>query len=535
MIKDKKFPVTCSTKNIAPGGTYVAIRGHKTDGALFIPKAIEHGAELIVVDKITDIPSYQSNYPSIVFEQVENTRQVLATRSAEALGNPAKKLTIIGITGTKGKSTCTYLTHHILTTHGYKTALLSGIKNKILDQEETSSLTTASADYLHMFFAQCVKAGVTHVVMEVSSHALSLYRTYGIEFASVGFTNLEREHLDYYKDMEEYFQAKYDLFEQVKTDGTIVINQDSSWGQRTAQLLADAHVPQKLVMFNQTSPSAHRPFDKLRVSAISKNSSLQEKPLQLNSDNSKSSAPSTELVMEASTGLASAHPELVEGFMSAQNSFTITRNSLNGLQLTLNSNQFSCPQLFGEFNAYNITLSALLAQSIGIPNDTISHATSTFAGTPGRLQLHTLQNGAKAFVDFAHNASGMEAVLKALRPLTKHLIIVFGCGGDRDKGKRPAMGALAQKYGDEIIITDDNPRTENSQQILDDIVTGIEINKKSEKHVIQESDRKKAIALAAQLATPHSIIALLGKGHEEYYLVGSKKMYFNDREEIKRY
>lgn len=481
MITNKLFPVTCSTQNIAPEGTYVAIRGHSIDGHHFIPKAIERGAKTIVVDKKANMQKLQQAHPSIIFEQVANTRQELALRSAQALKNPAEKLTIIGITGTKGKSTCTFLTHHLLSQSGYKAALLSGIYNKILDEQEASRLTTESADYLHMFFAECVKQGLTHVVMEVSSHALSLYRTYGITFAAVGFTNLEREHLDYYPSMEKYFAAKCLLFKQVKAGGSIVINGDDAWGlQATQQLLTD-DVSQKIVSFFQKNQNIIPSFD--------------------------------------------------PGSMNKIKSFSIKSNSLDGLTLTLNNTSISCPQLFGEFNAYNITMAALLAQSVGITANAAAQAVATFSGTPGRLQLHTLRNGAKAFVDFAHNASGMKAVLKALRPLTHHLIVVFGCGGDRDKGKRPAMGALARQYADEIIVTDDNLRTEKSHVIIDDILTGIS----NHNNLTVLADRKKAIAHAVKCSTPGSVIALLGKGHEEYYLVGNKKIYFSDREEILQY
>lgn len=475
MLLPKIFPVTCHTNHVGPGSTFVAISGHKEDGGKFVEQAINLGATSVVVDTSTDLEILKNKFPKTHFIVSANTRKSLAQLSAKALNNPSDKLTIIGITGTKGKTTTAFLTHHILTAHGYKTALISSVHNKILQQTEESSLTTPDSDYLHMFFAQCIEQKVTHVIMEVSSHALSLHRTHGIVFTAVGFTNLDAEHMDFYATLEDYFAAKFLLLTQAKRGGTIVINTDNSWGTKAFEMATILYGANTIIPISQHNP-------------------------------------------------------LTENL-------TIEQNSLAGLNLTITTQTNQLPlktsHLFGEFNAYNISMAAHLAQALTIPDETIQKAIATFSGTPGRLQVHALKNGAKAFVDFAHNPSSMEAILKTLRPLTNHLIVVFGCGGNRDTTKRPVMGKLSVDYGDQIIITSDNSRNEEPAAIITEIMQGIPQEQRSK--VMNKIDRKAAIAWAAQLAKSGSIIAILGKGAEPYLLIKDKKLPFNDLEEISQY
>ncbi len=439
----KTYPVTCHTNHVGPGSTFVAIKGFELDGHNYIQKAIDLGAKKIVLEKkYKDI----SQNPKIEFIWVDNVRKALANLSSIALDKPCSKLKIIGITGTKGKTTTTYLTEHILRQAGFKTALIGTIKNKILDQEIESINTTPESDYLQMFLAQCVKKNVDFVVMEVSSHSLSLHRVHGIKFNIVGFTNLAPEHLDFYKTIEKYFQAKSILFNQVKKNGSIVINLNDEWGKRALQ-----NLEQKAITFN--------------------------------------------------------HKNLKQNFKN--------------------------PNLIGKFNKYNITMSFLICKQLGLETTKINNAINNFAGAPGRMQLHTLKNGAKVFVDYAHNPSSMQAVLQTLRPITKNLIVIFGCGGDRDKTKRPVMGKIASAYADKIIVTDDNPRFEEPEKIIIDILSGIK--KKDSKKVFTQIDRRKAIEKAVELADKNSIIALLGKGHENYYLVKNKKFYFDDFMEVSKF
>ncbi len=473
MLFSKTFPVTCHTHHVGEGSTFVAIPGVQDDGTKYIKQAIAQGETTIVLEKKIKQCSFV-NQEGAAFVFVDNARQALAKLSSQALGNPASKLKIIGITGTKGKTTTTYFIEHMLRSAGYKTALLGGVKNKILDKSEDSCLTTPSSDYLHMFFDTCVRRGVQYVVMEVSAHALSLQRVHGLQFAALGFTNLEAEHLDFYKTMDDYFQAKALLFSQASDDGLVIINHDDDWGKKLHKKFSFSDA---LILFGQQKHTA------LTSRFLIKNNTLQ--------------------------GLT----------------FSVEHDGKNGT--------FECPALFGTFNAYNSCMAAHICLQLGLDVLSIQNALQTFPGVPGRLQLHRLKNGARAFVDYAHNPSSMDAVLRELRKLTEHLIIVFGCGGDRDITKRPVMGSLAARFADKVIVTDDNPRSEDSQKIIQEILQGIPGEKRD--RVIICPDRAGAIAQAAALSCKDSVIALLGKGHEEYFLRQGKKIFFSDLQEISKF
>ncbi len=476
MLLPKIYPVTCNTNHVSNGSTFVAIEGFQSDGSTFITEALRNGASRIVItaqQHTPDVAQQCIQYGASLLI-VENTRIALAELAAESLDFPAKKLSIIGITGTKGKSTTTMLIAHLLEAAGKKVALLNTIYNSILSDREQSSLTTPGGDYLQMFFAACVNRGVTHVIMEVSAHALSLHRTHGIIFSAVGFTNLAPEHLDFYTTMESYFAAKASIFTQTDEHSLIVINADNEWAP---QAVASA------------SNACKTTGTKLQTFGTKKNSSRQHAHVN---------------IMAAST---------------------------NGISLQIDSAPvMACPQLFGNFNCYNIAMAACITKHLGIDDLAIAQGLKTFSGVPGRLQRHVLRNGALAFVDYAHNPSSMHEVLKTLRPFTSHLIVVFGCGGDRDTTKRPVMGSLAAEYADHIIVTSDNPRTEDPASIIEQIRAGIPVEKQNVTTIMQ--DRRKAIAHAAQIAPTGSIIALLGKGHENYYLAGTHKSHLDDLEEI---
>ncbi len=481
MLLPAIFPVTCHTKHVGPGSTFVAIAGFTNNGTAFIPQALLQGATTIVIDEnqITpDLIAICTQYKAIL-SPVQEPRKALALLAANALNNPADKLHIIGITGTKGKSTTAFITEHLLRKAGFKTALISTIYNKILQNIEQSTHTTPEADYLHMFFARCVQEGVTHVVMEVSSHALSLDRVHGITFAAVGFTNLAPEHLDFYDTMERYFSAKAQLFSHTKKQSLIVLNADDAWATQAciaAQKAADI-----------TGAVVH-----------------------------------TYGQDEATT--------------NNHTTMHIHQASCDGIELILERKPalfLTCLHLFGVFNCYNIAMATIIGLHLGLSYTDVIKGIGSFKGVAGRLQRHVLKNGALAFVDYAHNASSMEAVLKTLHPFTRDLIIVFGCGGDRDTTKRPMMGALASTYGTQVIITDDNPRTEDRMAIINQIIAGIPTTNTASVHVIPH--RREAINYAASVAQPDSIIALLGKGHENYHFIGTESFHFDDFEEISKF
>jgi UDP-N-acetylmuramoyl-L-alanyl-D-glutamate--2,6-diaminopimelate ligase len=468
------YPVACHTDNIGPGSTFVVIKGARENGVKYISTALAKGATRIIIpDDIVLTQEQQleiKKYKAQV-SYVKNTRLVLAQESARVLNYPAQKLKIIGITGTKGKTTTSFLLEHMLRTAGYKTALLSTVYNKILDTVLPTQLTTPHPDYLHVFFDHCVKQQIEFVVMETAAQAFSLYRLETITFSAGLFTNFSKEHGEFYSSQDDYFAAKCKLFNRLKPGALALINSDD-------QKINNFYIEQ-----------------------------LQDKK-----------------TIQAKTF----------GFKSIDGQIAVINNSLTGLQFSLIHNGtklfFTCPTLVGEFNAYNSAAAAETALCFGISPETIQTAFSSFKGVPGRLNLHdsiVLSNGARGLIDYAHNPASFEAVLSAVRPLTKKLIVVFGAGGDRDREKRPQMGAIASIFSDHVILTTDNSRSEDPAVIIQEIYAGISIQ---ERHKVTiELDREAAIKRAFTLSDSQSIILLLGKGPDEYQLTNGVKTPFSER------
>lgn len=473
------FLVTSNSKKISPGSTFVACDGFKDKGIDFINEALSRGAKKIIAHKDYEplLLELQKAHPDIAFQTTLQPRKTLAQEAAQAYGFPAKKLRIIGITGTKGKSTTTHLIEHIAARAGLKTALIGGITNRIDGENFSAELTTPNSDYLQAFLAACVERCIDVVIMEVSSHALTLERVAEIPFEVVGFTNIGLDHLDFYKDQDTYFLAKTKLFDLLKQDGSAIINLDHDWGIKTLQAAEYVLKKEQLVTLSEKKDAATHAI------ILEKNNEVGIE-MRIN---------------------------------SAASNYTLTSKNL-----------------MGKFNSQNIAMAAAIAERLNINPQLIQRGIETFAGTPGRMQMHRLKNGAKAFIDFAHNPSSMESVLQTLRELTDNLIVVFGCGGDRDKTKRPIMGNIAERYADTIIITEDNPRTEDRAAILEHIQAGISAAAHHKTFIIP--DRREAIAQAVSHAnTHHAIIAILGKGHESYQIIGDTRYHFDDFEEIRKF
>jgi UDP-N-acetylmuramoyl-L-alanyl-D-glutamate--2,6-diaminopimelate ligase len=424
----KIYPVACHTDNVGPGSTFVAIQGMKQDGLVYIPAALEKGARTIVVDTNAVI-TYELlallKKHNAQLVRVENTRAALASLSAHALSSPAKKLKIIAVTGTKGKSTTTFLLEHILRSAGKKTAMLSTVLNRIDGVDIPTKLTTQQPDYLHVFFDACVKQHIEWVVMEVAAQAFTLHRVNGLNFDMAIFTNFSQEHGEFYATMEDYFAAKEKIIDHLKSGAPLLVNAD------------DDRVMNLGVRYDDTYCFSH----------------------------------------------------------------------------TL----YTCPALIGSFNQYNIAAAVTAASHIGLQRAIIQQALDTFTGVPGRLEKYQLPNGALGIIDYAHNPSSFEAVLGELKKLTDHLIVVFGCGGERDSSKRPVMGEIASRIADVVIITADNPRTENCATINEHICAGVASDNKNK--VLIEEDREQAIRLAYARSRKGSIIVLLGKGPDEYQII----------------
>lgn len=433
------YPVSCHTDTVRPGGVFVAIKGMSQDGLLYIPLALEKGARVLVVaQEVTLSPELTEciDKAGATVIRVPDTRLALAQLSAEANGYPADHLHFVGVTGTKGKTTTTFLVEQMLHQAGFKTALLSTVKNRINGVDYKTKLTTQQPDYLHTFFRLCVEQGVEWVVMEVAAQAFSLSRVHGIAFDVGIFTNFSREHGEFYPTQEAYFQAKLGLLRQLKPGAPLLLNEK----------------------------------DKM-VAALSE----QYMPSFLFSD----------------------------------------------------EHAYACPALVGTFNAFNVAAASLCAEKIGLTPAQIQNGLQAFCGVPGRLDRYQLPNGATAFIDYAHNPASYEAVLSELRSLTEHLIVVFGAGGDRDPVRRPLMGSIASSFADLVVVTTDNPRSEDPQEIAKQIIAGIP----SEKHaaLVVELDREEAIKKAYAASRSGSIIALLGKGPDEYQIVKGVTTPFSER------
>jgi len=465
----KILPVTCHTDYVGEGSTFVAIKGSQLDGISFIPLALQKGASRIVVEQDSELSpdilaKINSHNSKLIF--VKNTRKALSELSAAAWGYPAKKLNIIGVTGTKGKTTTTFLLNHILFNSGYKTAMVSGVRNNIAGKNYSASLTTPLPDYIHAFLYKCVQEKVQFVILESSAQALSLYRLYGIEFSGIVFTNFDSEHAEFYSSMSEYFEAKIRILDQLKASGYAIINADDKW-------LSGIKLKDNLYTFS---------LNKNNVNYVIK----------------------------------------------------VKKNDISGIDLEIQQGQktynFGTPNFFGEFNAYNLAGAVCLLLAFGLESLKIFRALGKYMYVPGRMEKHNLSNGAVAIIDYAHNASSFSQVLPVLKSISKNLIVVFGAGGDRDKTKRPIMGNIAASIADQVILTSDNPRSEDPQDIINQIQSGISSEYKNK--VICEPDRAKAIKLAYSLCQPGDVIAILGKGPDEYQMVGNTKFFFSDKQII---
>lgn len=517
------FPVTCHTGFVGHGSTFVAIKGATLDGVQYIAHALERGATKIVIEHNAHISlddQKKIDERNVVVQRVENARKALAILAAEALHYPAKHLKIIGITGTKGKTTTAFLIEHILRTAGYKVGLLSTVGHKIDGIKIGKNLTTPQPDYVHMFFAESLRLGVEYVVMEVSAQALSLDRVYGIEFDGAIFTNFSQEHAEFYSSLSDYFNAKCLLFKQLKLNAPCIINADDAWYDQIKEqtndiTCIDISLYQSDFKFSRTSKPAH-------AKLVEVHEHCARAPQQV---------PDFPKALTSRQGERHSVCELVLVGKSKPVSVKIIKNSFHeGLSIQLEEKnkkyKISCPNLVGTFNVYNVAMAATLLNSLGISYEQSKDALCSFGAVPGRMQRSVLPNKAIALIDYAHTASSFEAFFVTVRPFTKHLIVVFGAGGNRDKTKRPEMGRIAAQYADVIVLTTDNPRTEYAVDIVHDIMLGIPCA--AQQKVIVELDREQAIKKAYQLSTEQTIIALLGKGPDEYQEVAGIKIPFSE-------
>jgi UDP-N-acetylmuramyl-tripeptide synthetase len=459
---DRRIVSLCyDSREANPGSLFVAIRGNVLDGHSFIEQAIDRGAIAIVSEE----PGLTQRVTHI---QVPDSRDALARLAAAFYSNPSKQLRMIGVTGTNGKTTTTYLIKHLLERAGQRTGLIGTVSYEIGERVLPASRTTPESLDLQSILAQCVDARCANVVMEVSSHALELERVDGIGFRVAMFTNLTQDHLDFHRGMKEYFEAKARLFTGLR-DGetksrTAIINVDDAYGQ---QLVARFGRDLSIITFGMGARADFRA------------SNFKIEP----------------------TGTS--------------------------YQLDIKGKSFLVRlPLIGRFNIYN-SLAALAAiQALGLDVRAAVLALARAPQVPGRLEAVLARRQFQVFVDYAHTDDALLNVIKTCRDLSPNrLIVVFGCGGNRDKSKRPLMGAAADQNADYSIITSDNPRKEDPAQIIRDIETGFR-----SKRFESIPDRREAITRAIQLAQPRDIVLIAGKGHEKYQEFADRTIPFDDIE-----
>lgn len=447
--------VSYDSRVTAPGDLFVAIKGFESDGHRFIPKAMERGAAAVLCE---DIPTDGTPYV-----QVADTRKGLAYVSREFFGNPAKEMKMIGITGTSGKTTSSYLIKHLLEVClGAKVGLIGTNGNLIGEESIHSEHTTPESYELHKLFRRMADEGCTHVVMEVSSHALALERVAGIHYDVAEYTNLSQDHLDLHGTMEEYAAAKKKLFSQCSIG---CLNADDD---KTAYMLDGS------------------PCEAITFSAESNNADLTAKDVRMSASGVRFAA-------------------------VYKNDLALTKLAIPGM-----------------FSVHNALGAIAVGLALGISLEDCCAAMTTAKGVKGRVEVVPTDGDYAIVIDYSHKPGALETVLKTLRPVTTgRLVCLFGCGGDRDRAKRPIMGAIAADNADFVIVTSDNPRTEKPEDIIDEITEGMK-NKRTPKKVI--CDRVKAIQWAIDNARPGDVILLAGKGHEDYQVVGHEKHHMDERE-----
>ncbi|MBE6059532.1 MAG: UDP-N-acetylmuramoyl-L-alanyl-D-glutamate--2,6-diaminopimelate ligase [Clostridium sulfidigenes] len=444
------------SRKIKCGDMFFAIGGFNVDGHNFISKAIENGAKTVVVEK--DVTLVEG----ITFIKVENGRRALAIAASNFYNNPSKKMKIIGITGTNGKTTSAFMLKGILEAKGYKVGLIGTIANYIGNKEIHTEKTTPESLELQQLFKDMVDSDIDYCVMEVSSHSLDLDRVYGIEFSQGIFTNLTQDHLDFHKTFENYFNAKSKLFKICKHS---VVNVDDSYGIKLLEKINS----------------------RITTYSIEKESDLKGTDINLES-----------------TGIIF---------------------NLKGNEKTYKV-QLPIP---GRYNVYNALGCIGAALDEGIDMSTIVEGLSKVT-VPGRCENLTLgmNLGFQVIRDYSHTPDSLKNILENLRELTKgKLICIFGCGGDRDRTKRPIMGEIGTELSDIAIITSDNPRSEDPYMILEDIKAGVE---KSNYKLIE--NRREAIKTALLLGEKDDIIVIAGKGHETYQILKNETIHFDEKEVV---
>ena len=472
------------SRRVKPGALFFALPGTKQNGVRFINQAHERGASAVVAPRGTAVPQPMT----AIFS--ETPRLLLGVMADCFYKNPSAHLTLVGVTGTSGKTTTTYLLEAIWQQMGWSAGVIGTVNYRYQGRELPAPFTTPEAVELQELLSIMVAGHVSHAVMEVSSHALAQERVRGCRWDGAVFTNLGRDHLDFHPDIDDYFAAKSRLFVEAlaispKPNRFAAINTDDPWGAK----LLEQSLPGRVLTFG-------------------------------------------------------FQPEVTVSARHVERDFQGLRGIL---RLGKKEVAFSTP-LIGDPHLYNVLAAATVAHALGVPEETIAAGIARCIHVPGRLEPITAGQPFTVLVDYAHKPDAIEKVLRSVRQLTtKRLLTVFGCGGDRDRGKRPLMGEAAGRLSDIVVLTSDNPRTEDPWQIIAEAAVGlIQAGQPKQEEdtatiaTLQQgylviADRRTAIQAALAGARPGDVVVIAGKGHEDYQIIGTTKYHFDDREEVRNY
>ncbi len=451
---------------------FVALRGTAVDGHAFVGDAIARGAVVVVLEDDTAMPDAFFMHANVMKIVVPDSRAALATIAGNFAGHPSNALTLVGVTGTNGKTTTTYLIRSILDTMGEPTGLIGTIDYRIGQEVVPATHTTPESLELNLLFKRMREHGCSAAVMEVSSHSLAMRRVYGLKFRAGVFTNLTQDHLDFHGTMDSYFAAKKVLFDMLPPDGVAVVNVDDPAGAR----IASSGAARILTYGSAEGADVRAEAVDVRLDGITLDAGVEGRTIRIQSP------------------------------------------------------------LSGRFNVSNLLAAFATGTALGVPAEKIVAGLGSLRAVPGRFEQLPSPRGWMAIVDYAHTPDALERCLHAIRDLLpsqgrSRVITVFGCGGNRDRGKRPIMGRIASTLSDLTIVTSDNPRREDPGAIIAEIMTGVVPGR----NVRTEPDRRAAIRSALGEAQRGDVVLVAGKGHEDYQVVGDTKHHFDDREEIRSY
>ncbi len=450
--------IAFDSRSVEKGAAFVAIVGLTVDGHDYITEAIRKGASVIVHEK-----TLENHEDKVAYVKTRNASEALGVMASNYYGNPSQQLKLVGVTGTNGKTTIVTLCHQLFQSLGYKTGLISTVRNMIGDEERPSSYTTPDALELNRLLSMMLEEGCTHAFMEVSSHSLVQNRVAGVSYVGGVFINISHDHLDYHKTFDSYIAAKKLLFDGLSATSFALVNADDKRG--------------KIML--QNCVAQHQTF------ALKTMAKYKAK---------------------------------------------ILHNTIQGLELDLGGTHVWF-KLVGDFNAYNLLAVYGVATSLGEEKSEVLMQMSKLQPAQGRFELVENNLGILAIVDYAHTPDALSNVLSTLTELrtrNEQLITIVGCGGDRDVTKRPKMARIAYDYCDKVILTSDNPRGEDPQKIIDDMLEGIP--ETGDRKTLRILDRKEAIRTACSLASDKDIILVAGKGHESYQEINGVRHHFDDKE-----